>query len=160
MAETYLWQGVPNQGYNKYGKGIIGPGSKESLTRAANFHAGAPAGTTYPVTDKNLITKIEDRLEDHYIILSKLGKGGFGNVYKVQNIETKKMCAMKVVRKQILKFQDDDQKFLKEIEILVKLEHPNIIKMYEYFVDEILLEPVDFRNGAISNFMERRCRYN
>ena len=86
---------------------------------------------------KNLITKIGDRLEDHYIILSKLGKGGFGNVYKVQNIETKKMCAMKVVRKQIIKFQDDDQKFLKEIEILVKLEHPNIIKMYEYFVDEI-----------------------
>lgn len=86
---------------------------------------------------KNLITKIEDRLEEHYIILSKLGKGGFGNVYKVQNIENKKICAMKVVRREIIKFQDDDHKFLKEIEILVKLEHPNIIKMYEYFVDEI-----------------------
>lgn len=86
---------------------------------------------------KNLITKIESCFEDHYTILSKLGKGGFGSVYKVQNIKTKQICAMKVVRKQIIKYQDDDQKFLKEIEILVKLEHPNIIKMYEYFVDDI-----------------------
>ena len=29
-----------------------------------------------------------------------------------------------------------------------------------HFVDEILLEPADFRNGAISNFMERRCKYH
>lgn len=36
MAE-YLWQQVPNQGYNKYGKGIIGPGSKEALDRAAKL---------------------------------------------------------------------------------------------------------------------------
>lgn len=81
MTETYLWQGVPNQGYNKYGKGIIGPGSKESLTRAANFHAGAPAGTTYPVTDKNLITKIE--------VLNKPTKipnrwGGVGTDYRMK----------------------------------------------------------------------------
>lgn len=59
MTETYLWQGVPNQGYNKYGKGVVGPGSKESLNGAVNFHAGAPVGTKYPVTDKSLITKIE-----------------------------------------------------------------------------------------------------
>lgn len=59
MTETYLWQQVPNQGYNKYGKGVVGPGSKEVLDRAVNAHAGAPAGTTFPVTDKSLITEIE-----------------------------------------------------------------------------------------------------
>lgn len=37
---TYLWQTVPNQGYNLYGKGIVGPGSKESLDSAINLHAG------------------------------------------------------------------------------------------------------------------------
>lgn len=59
MVETYLWQQVPNQGYNKYGKGVVGPGSKEVLDRAVNAHAGAPVGTKFPVTDKNLITQIE-----------------------------------------------------------------------------------------------------
>lgn len=23
MTETYLWQQVPNQGYDKYGKGVV-----------------------------------------------------------------------------------------------------------------------------------------
>ena len=59
MTEAYLWQQVPNQGYNKYGKGVVGPGSKEVLDRAVNAHAGVPAGTTFPVTDKNQVVKIE-----------------------------------------------------------------------------------------------------
>ena len=42
----YLWQVIPNQGYNKYGKGIIGPGSKEALDKAVNFHAGDGKTTT------------------------------------------------------------------------------------------------------------------
>lgn len=59
MAETYLWQGVPNQGYNKYGKGIIGPGSKESLDRAVNVQAGIKPGTKFPITDKGSIVPLE-----------------------------------------------------------------------------------------------------
>ena len=38
--ENYLWRQIPNQGYNLYAPGIIGPGSKESIQRAVNFHAG------------------------------------------------------------------------------------------------------------------------
>ena len=59
MSETYLWQGVPNQGYNKYGKGIIGPGSKESLDRAVNVQAGIKPGTKFPITDKGSIAPLE-----------------------------------------------------------------------------------------------------
>jgi len=33
--------------------------------------------------------------------------------------------------------QDDDQKFLKEIEILIGTDHPNIIKIFEYFIDDV-----------------------
>ncbi len=81
MTEAYLWQQVPNQGYNKYGKGVVGPGSREVLDRAVNAHAGAPAGTTFPVTDKSLITKIE--------VLNKPTKvpnrwGGKGTDYRLK----------------------------------------------------------------------------
>lgn len=76
MAD-YLWQTIANQGYNKYGKGIIGPGSKEALDRAVNAHAGA-TGVKYPVTDPSAITEIE--------VLSKPTHinnrwGGFGTDY-------------------------------------------------------------------------------
>lgn len=60
VSSNYLWQQVPNQGYNKYGKGIVGPGSKESLEKAVNFHAGDGKTTTLiEVLDKP--TVIENR---------------------------------------------------------------------------------------------------
>lgn len=81
MAETYLWQQVPNQGYNKYGKGIIGPGSKEALERAVNLHAGVPAGTKFPVTDPKLITEIEVLTKPTHI---NNRWGGFGTDYHMK----------------------------------------------------------------------------
>lgn len=81
MTENYLWLNIGNRGYNKYGKGIIGPGSKESIQRAVNFHAGVTPGTKFPVTDPKLITEIE--------VLSKPTHinnrwGGFGTDYRMK----------------------------------------------------------------------------
>lgn len=39
MAD-YSWLQVESPAYNKYGKGVVGPGSREVLDRAGNFHAG------------------------------------------------------------------------------------------------------------------------
>lgn len=81
MAESYLWQSVPSQWYNKYGKGIIGPGSKEALDRAVNAHAGVPVGTKFPVTDPKLITEIEVLPKSTHI---NNRWGGFGTDYNMK----------------------------------------------------------------------------
>jgi calcium-dependent protein kinase len=86
---------------------------------------------------KNLITKNDSKVEDNYRILNKLGKGSFGSVFKVMHITTGIIRAMKVIKKDSLSYQDDDQKFLKEIEILIATDHPNIIKIYEYYFDDL-----------------------
>lgn len=86
---------------------------------------------------KNLITKNDSKVEDNYRILNKLGKGSFGSVFKVMHITTGIIRAMKVIKKDSLSYQDDDQKFLKEIEILIATDHPNIIKIYEYYFDDV-----------------------
>ena len=85
---------------------------------------------------KNMISKSETRVEDTYKILNQLGKGSFGSVFKVLHIESGLIRAMKVIKKESLCYQDDDQTFLKEIEILIGTEHPNIIKIYEYYCDD------------------------
>ena len=86
---------------------------------------------------KNLITLIESRPLDNYDILNKLGKGSFGSVFKVKHKITGEIRAMKMI-KNILTSNSNkiDNKFLREIQVLKNLEHPNIIKIYEYYIDE------------------------
>jgi len=76
------------------------------------------------------------RLEDHYKLLNKLGQGTFGSVYRVVHIKTEQIRAMKMIKKSTINLQDDEKVFLKEIQILIEIDHPNIIKIYEYFQDE------------------------
>ena len=47
---------------------------------------------------KNLITLINSKPEDNYRIINKLGKGSFGNVYKVKHKITGEIRAMKIIK--------------------------------------------------------------
>lgn len=73
----------------------------------------------------------------NYDIDRKIGSGTFGKVYEVTYKPINQKRAMKVVKKDTINYQDDAQTFLKEIEMLTQLDHPNIIKIYEYYVDEL-----------------------
>ena len=77
------------------------------------------------------------RSADLYTKINQVGEGTFGKVYKVRYIPLNQIRAMKVVKKDSINFQDDNQKFLKEIEMLMNLDHPNIIKIFEYYVDDL-----------------------
>lgn len=85
---------------------------------------------------KNNLILNKDSISKHYKVLEKIGAGTFGKVFLAEHLLTKKNRAIKVVSKSMLKYQEDDKSFLKEIELLVNLNHPNIIKVYEYFQDE------------------------
>ena len=90
---------------------------------------------------------------NHYNLLEKLGEGGYGKVYKVESKFGKNIRAMKIINKykdktQLDMYEDieienleiridqrkyEDERFLKEIEILKSLDHPNIMKIYEFY---------------------------
>lgn len=74
-----------------------------------------------------------DRYDKHYRTIEKIGTGTFGKVYKVLHINSGQERALKIVSKCTIKYQDDEKEFLKEIELLSKLDHPSIIKVFEYF---------------------------
>jgi calcium-dependent protein kinase len=89
------------------------------------------------LNNSSLVRGKTNSISETYKLIKKLGSGTFGMVYKVKHLSTDTYRAMKVVKKDTINYQDDEKQFLKEIEILSELDHPNIIKIYEYYVDEI-----------------------
>ena len=74
---------------------------------------------------------------DNYEKLNLLGKGTFGSVIKVKHKITGEIRAMKIIKNLYASNSNKtDDKFLREIQVLKTLEHPNIIKIYEYYIDE------------------------
>ncbi len=67
-----------------------------------------------------------------YKILSKLGDGSYGVVFLAVNIMTKQNIAMKKIKK-VKENEIDDMEIKNEIDILKKLDHPNIVKIIEFY---------------------------
>jgi len=67
-----------------------------------------------------------------YKVLSRIGDGSYGTVYLAINIMTKQNVAMKKINK-IKENEVDDMEIKNEIDILKKLDHPNIVKIIEFY---------------------------
>jgi len=81
---------------------------------------------------ENLITQINCSIKDHYEIVSQIGKGGYSKVFEVRNKTTNAIRACKYISK--VKMNEKTLKrTLREINMLKKLDHPNIIKLYEVY---------------------------
>lgn len=64
-----------------------------------------------------------------YKIISEIGKGGFGCVYKVVMRNGSILRAAKKINKNTLK-KEEHQNLLAEMAIMMDLDHPNITKLY------------------------------
>ena len=85
-----------------------------------------------PYGKKDFIIKNQGKFNDTYHKIQELGYGGYSKVYRVQNNYTKEVFACKeLVKSQI----SDPKKFSREVNILSKCDHPNIIKLYEVYED-------------------------
>jgi serine/threonine protein kinase len=68
-----------------------------------------------------------------YVILQELGKGGFGQVYKVEHTITGRREAMKVLATGDINAAEQDERFLREIRLQASLSHPNIAAVLTAF---------------------------
>ena len=86
-----------------------------------------------PISTKNVILQQMCNPLDYYDNLKKMGKGTFGTVYKVMHKQSGAIRAMKVISKKKLKYGFTDEDILQEINVLTKLEHPHIIRIFEFY---------------------------
>lgn len=92
-------------------------------------------GEEVKISQDLFVGKKIGKIRDHYRIGKVLGSGAFGEVRLCLHKESQVQRAVKVLRKNLL--DEKEMEMLKnEIGILKEMDHPNIVKMYEFLEDE------------------------
>ncbi|MGB3713167.1 MAG: protein kinase, partial [Candidatus Promineifilaceae bacterium] len=71
-----------------------------------------------------------------YEIIEEIGAGGFGVVYRARQPSVGRNVAIKVVLPEISRDPLFIRRFEQEARLAARLEHPNIVPLYDYWQDE------------------------
>jgi serine/threonine protein kinase len=66
-----------------------------------------------------------------YKLLRKIGKGGMGVVYKAEQVSMGRVVALKVMSTSLMGRSRNVSRFLREIQVTARFDHPNIIRAYD-----------------------------
>ena len=90
--------------------------------------------STISINNNQIINELNFSPEKKYKILSNIGQGSYGNVYLAMNIYTNEKVAIKKIYKTT--DEESESEIINEIEILKKLNHPDIVKVLEFYKTE------------------------
>lgn len=76
--------------------------------------------------------RINDIVSERYKIVATIGKGGMSNVYEARDFILKRNVAIKFLKPEALKKVDNIIRFQNEARFSSALNHPNIVKIYDY----------------------------
>src|ERR1700736_5757550 len=71
-----------------------------------------------------------------YQIIDELGSGGMGRVWRVRNVISDRIEAMKVLLPDLAGREELAARFLREIKLLASLNHPNIAQLRTAFTND------------------------
>lgn len=89
-------------------------------------------------TDSDTYRQIRERLSApsgipvRYEVLSQLGTGGTGIVYKVRDLETDELVALKMLKPEVASDPAVQENFKRELCLARKITHKNICRLYEF----------------------------
>ncbi|XP_075393809.1 aurora kinase C-like [Tenrec ecaudatus] len=99
---------------------------------------------------------------DDFEIGRPLGKGKFGSVYLARLKKNGFIVALKVLFKSQIEKEGLEHQLRREIEIQAHLQHPNILRLYNYFHDArrvyLILEYAP--RGELYKELKHRCRFD
>ncbi len=87
-------------------------------------------------------------INDRYIIDEKIGSGGMAIVYRATDTKLDRVVTLKVMREDYI--QDDEfiERFYTEAQAAARLNHPNIVKVYDVDrIGDILFIVMEYING-------------
>ena len=104
-------------------------GEKANKEDPNTFHYS----NTINLTNEIIVSQSKTDPGVDYKRLNFLGEGSFASVYRVQNRITDAIRAMKIISKSSNISVEDDKEIFNEINILRTLDHPNILKIFEFY---------------------------
>lgn len=67
----------------------------------------------------------------NYKLVDKIGKGGWGTVYRASHVWMERDVAIKILHASIAEQDESLQRFQREIRVTALLDHPNIVRAYD-----------------------------
>ena len=64
--------------------------------------------------------------------MEQVGRGGMGAVYKARHIYLNKIRAIKIIHAALAVETEFSDRFIREARILSELNHPNLVRLYEF----------------------------
>ncbi|HMF07605.1 MAG TPA: protein kinase, partial [Thermoanaerobaculia bacterium] len=99
-----------------------------------------------PEPTESRITRL---LGERYELIELLGKGGFASVFKVRNLRLQRTEALKVLSDALTEDPDFARRFEQEARVAAALDHPNIVKIYDYgAIEDFFWFSMQFIGGA------------
>jgi serine/threonine protein kinase len=105
----------------------------EVLVDAAEEILCPSCGSTFRVDNDETKTWDKDKLPKlgKFELLTRLGFGAFGTVYKAYDCELQRTVAVKLPRSGTIVDQEDEDRFLREARSAAQLRHPGIVPIFE-----------------------------
>lgn len=81
------------------------------------------------IKNDKFVQQKSNKFEDEYLIIGRLGSGVYGDVFKIKHKLMGLIRALKVIKRDLTKKYSQKE----EIDVLKSLDHPNILKIYEFY---------------------------
>ena len=88
------------------------------------------------VNSSDFVFEREGKLRDVYKISRKIGDGAFSSVRRIKMRSTGERRAVKTIHKKSIRSEEERQMVFTEVSILKVLDHPNIIRLHEFYQDQ------------------------
>jgi serine/threonine-protein kinase len=113
-----------------------------------------------PVDDRG--RAVEKLLAGRYEFLGFLGRGGFASVYQVRSTSLQRLEALKVLLETHVEGSEFAQRFRQEARVAASLEHPSIVKIYDFgHVEGTLWYSMQFVEGpTLTGELARRGAFD
>src|SRR2546430_1083086 len=133
----------------------LAPSAPKGLCQECLLKAGFPTGTDSGTGGGGRSSFVAPSVEEvrqlfpHLEVIEMIGRGGMGAVYKARQKELDRLVALKILPPDIGDDRGFADRFVREAKALAKLNHPNIVTLYEFdHADGLFYFMMEFVDGV------------